>query len=293
MIEIFGYQIDKALLWTIAGVALTAIGIVVTLAIRVRLRKRDEERIHRIEKQVETANKNIENIEKHLGIPIYTDGLASADSPVFDPFLEGTKLMAEYKWDEAIAEFQKAMEEAKASQLVALFNLVGLCYDTSGRLSLALENYEESLRLARQLNDKQGEASALGNIGLIYKAKGDLDQALKYHQDALKIDREIGLREGEASDLGNIGLIYQIRGDLHQALKYQKDALKINKEIGVRQSEAGDLKNIAGVFEAKANLDQALKYYNEALKIFEEIGMQREIDQTKRNIERISQQMKK
>ncbi|KPK77586.1 MAG: hypothetical protein AMJ89_02200, partial [candidate division Zixibacteria bacterium SM23_73] len=200
--------------------------------------------IKKVTEKADLALKNIERIEKHFGIPIYPDGLPSADPPVFDPFLEGTKLMTQYKWDEAIAEFQKAMKEAKATQLVALYNLVAICYYTSGRLSLALDNYNESLRLARQFNDKEGEGGALGNVGLIYQDKGDLDKALKYYQEALKIHKEIGFREGEANALGNIGLIYKAKGDLEQALKYYQGALKIHKEIGFRQSEASDLGNI-------------------------------------------------
>jgi len=168
-----------------------------------------KEEARNAKEKADLANRNIENIERHLGIPIYTGGLASADPPVFDPFLEGTKLMTAYKWDEAISEFQKAMKEAKGSQFVGLYNLIAICYYTSGRLDFALDNYNKSLTLAEQFNDKQGKANALGNIGLIYQFKGDLDQALKYHQEALKIDKEIDFREGEASDLGNIGLIYQ------------------------------------------------------------------------------------
>jgi tetratricopeptide (TPR) repeat protein len=68
--------------------------------------------------------------------------------------------------------------------------------------------------------------------------------------------------------------------------------LKIKREIGYKQGEANSLGNIGLIYEAKGDLDQALKYLNEALKIFEEIGMTVQIEQTKRNIERISQQMK-
>jgi tetratricopeptide (TPR) repeat protein len=115
---------------------------------------------------------------------------------------------------------------------------------------------------------------------------------LKYHQDALEIDKEIGFRQGEANSLGNIGVIYQDRGDLDQALKYHREALEINKQIGHKEGEAAQLGNIGLIYKAKGDLDQALKYMNDALKIFEEIGMPEQIGIVKRNIERISQQMK-
>jgi len=255
--EIFGYEIDTGLFLAIVGIVLAVIiGLVHYVLVektKKEAKRAKEESIaakeeaRKATQKTEVAIKNIENIERHFGIPIYKDGLPSADPPVFDPFFEGTKLMTAYKWDEAIAEFQKAMKEAKAKQLVALYNLVAICYYPSGRLSLALENYEESLRLARQFGDKQGEGNALGNIGVIYKAKGELDQALKYLEEALKIDKEIGFKQGEANQLGNIGNVYYLKGDL----------------------------------------EQALKYYNEALNIFEEIGMPEQIEIVKGNIERI------
>jgi len=261
MIEIFGYQIELGLFLAIVGIVVAVIIGVVHYALVEKTKKEAKrakeeaiaakEEATKATKEAREAKENIINIEKHLGIPIYVDGLTSADPPIFDPFLEGTKLMAEYKWDEAISEFQKAMKEAKASQLVALFNLIAICYYTSGRQALALENYEESLKLAREFDDKQGEANALGNIGAIYQIKGDLDQALKYHQEALKIHKEIGFREGEASDLGNIGLIYRAKGDLNQALKYYNEALKIFQEIGMQPQVEQTLRNINSIKEQK------------------------------------------
>jgi tetratricopeptide (TPR) repeat protein len=139
-----------------------------------------ERHVFRIGKETKEIKADIKLIKERLGIEPYVDGLPKADPPVFDPFAKGLKFMTAYKWDEAISEFQKAMKEAKTTQLVALYNLIAICYYTSGRLSLALENFEKSLDLAREFTDKQGEANALGNIGNVYYLKGDLDQALKY-----------------------------------------------------------------------------------------------------------------
>lgn len=44
---------------------------------------------------------------------------------------------------------------------------------------------------------------------------------------SLEMDREIGNKQGEASDLGNIGLIYSDKGDLDQARHYLLQALRI------------------------------------------------------------------
>ncbi|MEM2172980.1 MAG: tetratricopeptide repeat protein [Thermoproteota archaeon] len=50
---------------------------------------------------------------------------------------------------------------------------------------------------------------------------------MKRFEEALKIDREIGNRQGEASDLGNIGRVYLRKDELDEALKYLEEALDI------------------------------------------------------------------
>jgi tetratricopeptide (TPR) repeat protein len=54
-----------------------------------------------------------------------------------------------------------------------------------------------------------------------------VESAQKYYEEALKIHREIEYRQGEATGLGNIGLIYMDKGELDSALKYLKEALNI------------------------------------------------------------------
>jgi tetratricopeptide (TPR) repeat protein len=284
-------------------------------------------KIETIEKQVKEANENIKLIEKNLGIQIYADGLPSADPSVFDPFAKGLKLMTEYKWDEAIAEFREAIKEAKASQLVALYSLIGYCYHLPGKSDLAVENYNKSLNLAREFQDKKGESIALDKLGLVFQDKGDTNKALKYQEyalkivreigvkegesavlnnigvifenrgnldkalkcleDALKISREIGYKIGEAAALGNLGEIYRARRDLDNALKYYENALRINREIGNKEAEASNLNNFGIVFRTKGEKEKALRYYEDALRIFTQIGAQREIEEVKKNIKRL------
>jgi tetratricopeptide (TPR) repeat protein len=320
-VNIFGYQIDLV----IAGFVVAVIAALIALFAwilprRARLDKSTENKIKAIEKLLKT-------IANRSDIQIYVDGLPSASPPVFDPFAKGVKLMAEYKWDEAIVEFKKSMKEAKDSQLVALYNLIGVCYFTLDKLVLAEENYNNSLTLAREFSDKDGEVGALGNLGLIYHNRGDLDKALEYHEENLKIARESGINRSEAVALGNIGLIFMHRGDLNQSLKCHENALKINRVVGNRKDEALDLGNIGLIFQCKGDFDnaleyhekalkinreisnrkdegldlfnigstfrkrgekkKALKYFEDALKIFTEIGEQKGIEQTKENIKRL------
>jgi tetratricopeptide (TPR) repeat protein len=245
--NILGYQIDPALFWTIV-LGVPAVLITILAWIFPRKAKLDES--------------TLKELEKRLG-RIYLDGLGKASSPVLNPFSKGLKLMKEYKWMEAIAEFNKGIKSAQESQKVALYNLIGLCYYRHGKLDLAQQNYSTSLTLANRLKDREGEANVLGNLGLITQTKGDLNQALKYYENSLQIDREIGDKKGEVSSIINIGLIFRARGDLDKALKYHEDALKIAREIKDKEIQASALGNFGIIFATKGDLNKAQECFQE------------------------------
>ena len=87
----------------------------------------------------------------------------------------------------------------------------------------------------REIGDRQGEQTSLGNLGLIAEIMGDLDEAERLLKESLSITREIGNRHGEASSLDNLGLIAGRRGDLDKAERLHKEAEEIRKELGLEE----------------------------------------------------------
>jgi len=203
----------------------------------------------------------------------YVDGLPKAPPKIRDLFNEGQKLEKEYKYLEAIKQYEACFQaETTASQRVALHILIGNCFFSLSELEEAEGHYRQAETAAKEAKDGEGLAAALGNIGLIYQIKGELDKALDYHQQALKTHSEIGYREGEANALGNIGIIYQTKGDLDKALVYHQQALKINREIGRKEGEASQLGNIGIIYRKKGDLDKAREIFDQVLKTEREIG---------------------
>ncbi len=52
--------------------------------------------------------------------------------------------------------------------------------------------------------------ASLSNLGNAYDYLGKYQQAINYHQQSLDIAREVGNRQGEAASLGNLGLAYMV-----------------------------------------------------------------------------------
>ncbi len=53
-----------------------------------------------------------------------------------------------------------------------------------------------------------GEAYSYGNLGIVYDSLGEYQKAIEFYQQSLAIKREIGDRGGEAKAWFNLGLTY-------------------------------------------------------------------------------------
>ena len=60
---------------------------------------------------------------------------------------------------------------------------------------------------------------------------GDYGQALEYQTQSLALTRELGDRNGEASTLGNIGVICINQNDPEQAITHLQQAVDIYEDI--------------------------------------------------------------
>jgi hypothetical protein len=62
----------------------------------------------------------------------------------------------------------------------------------------------QSLTIARDLGDREGEGIHLGNLGLCCERLGDYRRAIDLHTQALALDRGLGNRHSEGSETGQL-----------------------------------------------------------------------------------------
>jgi len=149
---------------------------------------------------------------------------------------------------------------------------IGLNYDKISQPQEALKYCNQLLPIMREVGDRSGEAATLSNIGKVYDSISQPQEALKYYNQALPIMRSVGDRAGEATTLSNIGVVYDKISQPQEALKYLNQALPITQSAGDRSGEAIILNNIGGVYSSLSQPQEALKYYNQALPIKREVG---------------------
>jgi len=168
-------------------------------------------------------------------------------------------------------------EMGDKNRISGILRDIGQIYKELGNYPLALEYYEQSLEFEEEIGNKRGISGCLTCIGNIYLGLGNYSRGLEYHQRALKISEELGSKIGIGVSLMNTGITYKDQGNYPLALEHFEQSLKIAEELGVKYGIVVGLTNIGDIYEEQGNYSGALENYKQSLKISEELGDKRRI----------------
>jgi predicted ATPase/class 3 adenylate cyclase/Tfp pilus assembly protein PilF len=156
--------------------------------------------------------------------------------------------------------------------LARTLNNLGNLAIEQGDYPAAQALYEESLALSCELQDRRGAASVLGNLGMVAHERGDLAAAQARAQESLELSREVGDRGRVAHALNMLGSIACDQGDLATARELSQDGLAIGRDLGDLDCIATSLKNLGVVAALRGEFDDARPLYREAVAIRHEMG---------------------
>ncbi|MGD1698310.1 tetratricopeptide repeat protein, partial [Dapis sp. BLCC M229] len=180
------------------------------------------------------------------------------------------------EYHKAIEYFQQSLQIAREigdlSTEGKALGNLGNVYDSLGEYHKAIEYHQQDLQIAREIGNRSGEGIALGNLGNVYNSLGEYHKAMEYYQQSLQIAREIGDLSTEGKALGSLGLAYYSLGEYHKAIEYLQQDLQIAREIGNRSGEAAALGSLGNVYDSLGEYHKAMEYYQQSLQIAREIG---------------------
>jgi two-component system, cell cycle response regulator len=149
----------------------------------------------------------------------------------------------------------------------------------------AVNYFEESLQIQKQLNLKEEIANSLNNLGFVYSmALNDYDRGIEYHLQALKLREDLKNQEGIALSLNNIGIVYGRLGDSEKALDYLNRALELRKKLGLKVRTASTLNNIGDIYMKLGQYEKSLEINQQSLLIRKEIGERSAVAMSLRDI---------
>ncbi|NJM93804.1 MAG: tetratricopeptide repeat protein [Cytophagales bacterium] len=132
----------------------------------------------------------------------------------------------------------------------------------------ALEYAQQALAVARRIDYRRGEASALNNIGVSLRNKGEYEQALDHYYQALKILEEENDEEGLALTLANIGTIYSIKRNFRKARENFEESLLLFEALKDTARLIGIFSNIGNAWLEEGNPQEALQFYIQATELY-------------------------
>jgi tetratricopeptide (TPR) repeat protein len=149
---------------------------------------------------------------------------------------------------------------------------LGNAYYSLGQYERAIAFHQQSLDIAKEIGDIQGESISLNNLGNAYYFLGQYQRAIAFHQQSLDIFREIGDVQGESISLNNLGNAYYSLGQYERAIAFYQQSLDIKKDIGDIQGESISLNGLGNGYYSLGQYERAIAFHQQSLDIFKEIG---------------------
>ena len=170
------------------------------------------------------------------------------------------------------------------SILAGALNNEGYYFKEFGDIPLALDYYEQSLKIDESIENDKGVATSLNNIGSIYMDQGMTDEALDNFNQGLKINEEIGDKRGISLSLNNIAGIYFNNGAIDEAEEYFERSYELDFEINNLKGAANSLSNLGYIYKKTERPQESLEKFNAALSLFRKVDLQSGISLVQANI---------
>lgn len=167
---------------------------------------------------------------------------------------------------EIISKQKKETRDLKASKSITI-NSIGNIYLTLRQYDLALKEFEESIEVQRELNDKRGLAINHQNIGYAYKNLGNIDLALQNFNLSLQYNIENKDKLGKVICHNSISKVLIIKGEYNKAYDLITEVLALAESLR-NKYYLTEVYNTAGWVSVKlGDFNGAEKHLQKALKL--------------------------
>ena len=181
----------------------------------------------------------------------------------------GSALRNASKVVDAVQAYRNAIttSEAKKDKLSAHTSL-GNLFQSLGENSSALTEYEQSIKLSEELQDRVSLGWAHGNIGNAYLGLYQKDKALHHLEKSLDLTvKHEPTPQAIGRAYNNLGTAYQAMNDLEKAEEYYDLALGQAIYGNDIPGQARVYGNIGNVLMIKKDYERAIPHYTEVLRL--------------------------
>ena len=132
----------------------------------------------------------------------------------------------------SLAESQNTITKSIKQSIAVSYNSLGNVYLAVKDPDLAIQNFNKSLSLEKEIGNDLGLAMNYHNIGYAYEDKGEIDAALFNYHTSLEFNEKINSLEGKVICNNSIAQIYLKRGNAEEAIKILDNNLDLSIKNG-------------------------------------------------------------
>jgi tetratricopeptide (TPR) repeat protein len=162
-------------------------------------------------------------------------------------------------WKNSITLFKHTLDITKNNYIT--YNNYGCALKDNGNYDLAIENFNESLRI------KPDYVTAINNLGMVLRDQGKIDQAIALWEKALEIE------PSNPNVNANLGLTFYMQGQYEKAIEYFNRALKNRPDLQHTNYILGFIYHKMGNLQmAEENFIQAIKIWPYDVNAINDLG---------------------
>jgi len=189
---------------------------------------------------------------------------------------EAEKLRTQGSYTQALAVFDLTFRIAEQigdkSGVASALRGIGGVKYNQADYKAALEYYQKSLHLSEGAGDQQLTANLLRGIGSIHYLQGDYVQSLEWYEKSRVLKEALDDKRGVAQLQTDIGSLHYMWGNPKLALDYYRKGLELSEAVGDNNLISSALKSIGFVHSGEGNYPLALEYYQKSLTLSEKLG---------------------
>ena len=180
--------------------------------------------------------------------------------------------------DKMIQESLEIARELEDKWAVAVsLNALAVNARDRGEVANSLSLFEESLAIWRELGDRAAIARALSNLASVMKQQGEYELAGSLYGESLAIFRELGDRAGAAWSLNHQGDAARAQRNVEGARSLYEQSLATFRELGDRWGIASSLADLGSLACEQGDYKTAHSLYTESVRTFQDLGHKRGI----------------
>jgi signal transduction histidine kinase len=143
----------------------------------------------------------------------------------------------------------------------------------------ALEYFQKSLRIEKELNDQKGISESLNNVAGVYFYQGKADEAIKIFKEVLEIEKSIKNNQGIASTYNNIAQVLIESNSYENAKNYIDSAHYFAKSNQIADDYLISLENYILYHQNQQQYKEANEYYENYFHAFDSINKNNNLKQ--------------